>query len=180
MRTVLYILGDLDDDDVEWLLATGERQRVPTGTAIIDEGRPPTALYLVLDGTLVVMTKAMHDGEVGRLGCGSLAGEMSFVDHLPPSATVRAVEETLVLAIPREALSDRLQNDSAFAARFYLAVARLLSERLRASNRLRADATQVQLDESIQEPDELDLTSMDTVYLAGQRFDRILRRLIGT
>lgn len=180
MRTVLYILGDLDDDDVEWLLATGERRRVPTGTAIIDEGRPPRALFLVLDGMLAVTTKAMNGGEVGRFGCGNLAGEMSFVDALPPSATVRAVEDALVLAIPREALSHRLQNDPAFAARFYRAVARLLSERLRAANQSRAGVTQVQLDESVQDSDELDVTSMDTVFLAGQRFDRILRRLIGT
>lgn len=180
MRHVLYILGDLDDDDVEWLLAAGERQHIPSGVAIIEEGHPPSALFLVLDGTLAVTTAAMRSGEVGRLGCGTLAGEMSFVDALPPSATVRASGDALVLAIPREALSARLRTDAGFAARFYRAVARLLSERLRASNQSRAGVAQVQLDPSVQEPDELDVTSMDTVYLAGRRFDTILRRLIGT
>src|SRR3954468_189 len=119
MRHVLYILGELDDDDVEWLLATGERRQVPVGTAIIDEGLTPSALFLILDGTLSVTTAAMGGREVGQLGCGTLAGEMSFVDALPPSATVQASEDALVLAIPRAALSARLRNDAAFAARFY-------------------------------------------------------------
>jgi CRP-like cAMP-binding protein len=180
MRHVLYILGDLDDDDVEWLLATGVRQRVPSGGTIIDEGRPPSALFLVLDGTLAATTAALSGGEVSRLVRGTLAGEMSFVDGLPPSATVRALSDALVLAIPREALNARLRDDATFAARFYRAVARLLSERLRTSNQARAGGTAVHLDESIQEPDELDLIGLDTVYLAGQRFDRILRRLVGS
>ena len=180
MRHVLYILGDLDDADVEWLLATGERRRVPPGTSIIDEGQTPRALFLILDGTLAVTTAAMRGAEVGRLGCGTLTGEMSFIDGLPPSATVRALDSVMVLAIPREALSARLRNDPAFAARFYHAAARLLSERLRTANQLRAGASQVHIDESIQEPDQLDETSLETVYLAGQRFERILRRLIGT
>src|SRR4051794_39388503 len=110
MRHVLYILGDLDDDDVEWLLATGQRQRVPSGAAIIEEGHPPRALFLVLDGTLAVTTAALQGGEVGRLCRGTLAGEMSFVDALPPSATVRADGAALVLAIPRAALSARLRD----------------------------------------------------------------------
>jgi CRP-like cAMP-binding protein len=180
MRHVLYILGDFDDDDVEWLLATGERRRVPPGTSIIDEGKTPGALFLVLDGTFSVTTAAMRGGEVGQLGCGTLAGEMSFVDALPPSGTVRAIESSMVLAIPREALGARLRHDPAFAARFYRAVARLLSERLRTANQLRAGVSQIRIDESVQESDQLDETSLDTVYLAGQRFDRILRRLIGT
>jgi CRP-like cAMP-binding protein len=177
MRQVLYLLGEFDDDDVEWLLANGVCERVGSGAAIIDEGRPPGALYLVLDGTLAATTAALGGGELARLSRGTLAGEMSFVDELPPSATVRAVDEALVLAIPRAALSARLSADAAFAARFYRAVARLLSERLRASNRLLAGQTSPRLDETRQQADELDVAGLDTVYLAGQRFERILRRL---
>jgi CRP-like cAMP-binding protein len=176
MRQVLYLLGEFDDDDVEWLLATGVRQRVVAGAAILNEGRPPDALFLVLDGTLAATTAALGGGELARLARGTLAGEMSFVDELPPSATVRALDDALVLAIPRLALSARLSVDAAFAARFYRAVARLLSERLRASNRQVAGDLGPHLDEDRQQPDELDVAGLDTVYLAGQRFERILRR----
>jgi CRP-like cAMP-binding protein len=177
MRQVLYLLGELDDDDVEWLLATGVCQRIESGEAIIDEGQPPGALFLVLDGMLAATTAALGGGELARLSRGTLAGEMSFVDELPPSATVRAVDDALVLAIPRAALSTRLEADARFAARFYRAVARLLSERLRASNLLLAGEASPHLDETRQQPDELDVAGLDTVYLAGQRFERILRRL---
>jgi CRP-like cAMP-binding protein len=175
MRQVLYLLGELDDDDVEWLLHNGVRQRVSAGGELIRERQTANALFLVLDGTLVAT--ALGDTELGRLGRGTLAGEMSFVDELPPSATVSALDDALVLVIPRVVLSSRLRADPAFAARFHRAVARLLSERLRASNQQLAGRANPHLDETRQQPDELDVAGLDTVYLAGQRFKRILHRI---
>jgi CRP/FNR family transcriptional regulator, cyclic AMP receptor protein len=97
---VLHILGTLTDDDVEWLVAVGQRERVPAGASIIDEGSPASALFIVLEGMLSATVAGIDGQEVGRFGCGSIAGEMSFIDRLPPSATVRAVEDSRVLSIP--------------------------------------------------------------------------------
>ena len=179
MRTVLFILGELEDDDAEWLASVGERRRVPAGTAIIEEGREADALYIVLDGTLAATIAARRD-PVGLLTRGTIAGEMSFVDGLPPSATVRPVGEALVLAVPRHLLQQRLQSDAPFAARFYKALAMLLSARMRTSNTLLLGDGALRLDEDVTDEDEMDPDSLDTVYLAGQRFDRILKRLAGS
>ena len=59
MRKVLYLLGELNDDDVEWLIANGTRQAVPAGAAIIEEGKTAGALYIVLDGTLSATVAAL-------------------------------------------------------------------------------------------------------------------------
>ena len=178
MRSVLFILGKLQDTDAAWLAVAGTRQRVPAGAAIITEGQPTPALYIVLEGTLAAVVGAPAEHEVGRLTRGTIAGEMSFVDGFPPSATVRAREKSLVLAIPRARLEERLRDDSAFAARFYKALAMLLAQRLRERNR-RLTGEALRLDEGVVDEDEMDPDSLDTLYLAGQRFDRLVRRLAG-
>jgi CRP-like cAMP-binding protein len=177
MRSVLYILGELQDEDAEWLAAVGARQRAPAGTAIIEEGRQNDALYIVLDGTLTATVAGQHAQDVGLLTRGTIAGEMSFVDGLPPSATVRARGDAVVLAVPRNALEERLRRDAGFAARFYKALAMLLADRLRAGNKMLAGDGGPVLDEDVVDVDEMDPDSLDTLYLAGQRFDRILKRL---
>ena len=179
MQKVLYILGELNDEDIEWLIANGTRQRIPAGVAIIEEGRPASALYIVLDGTLVATVGSLAGQEVERLGTGEIVGEMSFVDARPPSATVRARDEALVLTVPRDRLAARLHEDTGFAARFYKAIAIFLSDRLRGKIGMLSGAQRPTLDDSVVEPDELDPVVLDNLYLAGTRFERMLRRLVG-
>lgn len=131
MRKVLFFLGELTDQDIDWLITTGQRQEIPLATTLITEGKTVDTLYIVLDGELIVSTAAMGGKEVARLGSGEVVGEMSFVDSRPPSATVTADEEAVVFAIPRALLAEKLHQDDGFAARFYRALAAFLSSRLR-------------------------------------------------
>jgi CRP-like cAMP-binding protein len=104
---------------------------------------------------------------------------MSFIDASPPASTVTALEPSTVLAIPKAKLLAQLDRDVAFAARFYRAIATFLSDRLRAMvGRLGyGDGSAQTLDENTRYAGELDDTVLDTVHLAGDRFDRILKRL---
>jgi CRP-like cAMP-binding protein len=139
---------------------------------VIAEGRAVDAISIVLDGELIATLEAAGV-MLGRLGPGEIVGEMSFVDASPPSATVKAATDCAVLQVPREALRKRLETDNAFAARFYRAVAMMLSDRLRSSN-VRNGAPRAA--GTLQE-DELDGNFLDTVSLAGDRFSRMLQRL---
>ena len=40
MRKVFYILTRLNDEDVDWLAAVGQRQRLDVGKVLIRQGRP--------------------------------------------------------------------------------------------------------------------------------------------
>jgi CRP-like cAMP-binding protein len=104
---------------------------------------------------------------------------MSFIDASPPSSTVTALQPSTVLAIPKAALSAKLEMDMRFAAHFYRAIATFLSGRLRATvGRLGyGDGPSVSLDQDTHYADELDDNVMDNVHLAGARFERILKRL---
>jgi bacteriocin-type transport-associated protein len=175
MKKVLFILGELSDKDIEWMLAAGKREQVPQDAVLIHEGQPVAALYIVLEGLLGVCVEATGSQVIAQLGSGEIVGEMSFVDARPPSATVKALENSAVLSIPRAHITAKLQREPDFAARFYRALATFLSARLREMDRQLA-RSRGQPDQD--DADELDPNVLDTVHLAGSRFDHMLKRLM--
>jgi CRP-like cAMP-binding protein len=174
MKKVLYLLGQLDDRDVEWMIQKGKKERLRPGTTIIREGQPLQALYVVLDGILGVATRAAGNQLIAHVGTGEVVGELSFVDARPPSATVTALTEAIVLTLARSDIQARLEQDLGFAARFYRAVAMFLSDRLRRASSSPDPDTPVE--ESM--VDELDPNVLDNIHLAGARFQQVLQRLL--
>jgi len=170
MRKVLFMLGQLEDADAEWLAKVGHREAVRAGTVLIEEGRYTDSMFVVLDGMLGARRRRTGDQIMARLETGEIAGEMSFVDARPPSATVVALVDSTVLRIPSAQLQARLTEDGAFGARFYKSLATFLSDRLR---------TAVAAAEGGTEAEELDPAVLETLTRAGERFDRILKRLAG-
>lgn len=174
MRKVLFILGQLSDDDCEWLVEVGERRVLAPGHVLIREEGAIDAIYFVLDGHLSVTAEAARGREVARLASGEIVGEMSFVDASPPSATVTATERAEVLAIPRSALSEKIESDSEFAARFYRATSVFLADRVRSTVRKFGYGDLNEPDEQMDSADELSPQVLDTASLAGSRFQRML------
>lgn len=177
MRKALLVLGILNDSDLDWLIATGVKREIAPGDILIHEGKPVDSVFLVLDGALAVTSRAVGDRELARLLSGEIVGEMSFVDSRPPSATVRAVARSLVLAVPRTALQGKLDTEPSFAARFYKALAVFLSDRMRSTIGLLGYGAGAKLDDESTYADELDTDALERASLAGARFDLLQRRL---
>ncbi len=173
MRKVLYILGQLSDSDMEWIGSVGVTKYLAPGEVLIQQGQPIDAVYIVLEGTLSVRTYNDSSSEIARLGSGEVVGEMSYVDSRPPMATVVALERSLVLSIPRPRLNAKLEQDAAFAAHFYRALAIFLSYRLRDTVGMLGYGAGRQVSHASE--DELDDNVLDTVHLAGSRFERLLK-----
>jgi CRP/FNR family transcriptional regulator, cyclic AMP receptor protein len=174
MRKALYVMGILNDEDVEWLASRGKRLGVQKGEVLIREGQPVDALFILLDGSLEVSAGKQ---QVATLLSGEIVGEISFVDSNPPSATVTAAQFSHVLAIPRDVLRARLETDAWFASRFFRALAMFLADRLRATTARLGSGT---ADPNVnRDQDEIDLDMMDSVSLAAVRFDKMLKRLQG-
>src|SRR5688572_29638831 len=131
MRKVLYILGQLSDDDMDWISSVAVKKYLSPGEVLIRKGEPIDAIYIVLEGMLSVRTESDSASEIARLGSGEIVGEMSFVDARPPLATVVALERSLVLSISRMRLITKLDQDPTFTSHFYRALAIFLSYRLR-------------------------------------------------
>jgi CRP/FNR family cyclic AMP-dependent transcriptional regulator len=176
MKKVFFLLGELDDDDIDWMISTGRREEIVAGTVLIQEGEAIDTLHILLEGTLAVSVAALEGKTIARLTSGAVVGEMSFADARPPSATVQAVENSLVLSIPRHQLVEKLKKDEGFASRFYRAIAIFLSTRLRGTVRYLGYAKGQLLNEDSGSED-LSPEMLDNMPLAKARFDWLLRRL---
>lgn len=174
MKRVVFILGVLEDEDVDWLISAGLRQELAPGDVLIREGEPCNHIYLILDGCLQVSVMALNEQPIAQLASGEVVGEMSFVDGQPPSATVSALEPSIVLAVPGEQVRHKLFQDIWFASRFYRALAILLSSRLRSTvKHLQGEHWRpVALAEDTGIDEMEDLLSMGSI-----RFDWMLKRL---
>jgi CRP-like cAMP-binding protein len=174
MRKAFYLMGILEDGDLEWLTKNGSTKYVPSGTILIREGMPIQDLFVVLDGKLSVLAQAIGNREIAPLYAGEVVGEISFVDSRPPSASVVAAQDSHVLVIPRAALSSKLDTDNALASRFYKAIATLLADRLRKTVAHLGYGKQ----KASVDPDELDDVMMDSTSVGARRFDRLLKQLL--
>jgi CRP/FNR family cyclic AMP-dependent transcriptional regulator len=174
MRKVLYILGQLSDEDVDWMASAGKRRDARPAEVLIREGVPIGSVMVVLQGSASV---TLGDGrEVARIGAGEVLGEMSMIDNRPPSATVTAVEPTVLLELGRTGLDAKLLADTGFAARFYRALAVFLADRVRNTNAQLGYGKEGGK-RSLSDEDEIDELVMDNLHLAGARFEAIIARL---
>jgi CRP/FNR family cyclic AMP-dependent transcriptional regulator len=178
MRKILFIFGVLNDVDVDWLVRSGAKRRIGGGDVLIREGGAFDSVALLLSGTMAVSVEGI--GEVAQLASGDFIGEMSLVDQAPPSATVAAKSDCLALLIEKRTLQRKLGEDIGFASRFYHALAIILTDRLRATERRMAHGEEPGLEEEgVRLKDELGLGVLDQVSMAGDRFDRLLKTVEG-
>jgi CRP/FNR family transcriptional regulator, cyclic AMP receptor protein len=180
MRKVLFLLGQLTDEDVEWIGRIGQRVRVPAGETLIREGEHHPLLYILLSGRAEVAVAGV--GKVASMEVGDVFGEMSFVDAMPPSATVRAETPSVVLAVDKALLTRHIAEDPTFGCRFYRALAIFLSDRLRAAThrpQRAAENGRLSLHDNQPLEGELDGNVLDAVSQAGARFDRLMLKLLG-
>ncbi len=175
MRKVPVFFGELDDRDIEWLVGTGHKEPVRGGACVIEDGKPATSLFIVLQGVFS-MTLPGRPGEEGiRLGEGDLIGELAFLDSRKPAGTIRALNESLVFALPHLLLKARLTQDPGLAARFYRGLAVLLAHRVRRLDLGTATLSGLGVDTVI---NPLDANVLDSVHRAASLFDRLAKRVL--
>ncbi|WP_445632795.1 cAMP-binding domain of CRP [Nostoc sp. DSM 114161] len=199
LRDMLFVLGELNDSDIDWMIATGSCQKVAADSILIREGGPVDALYILLDGTMKVSISEdrrnplirvfaaientqTQSREIARLSRGEIIGETPFIDTKLPPATVQAIKDSLVLSIPRQQLAAKLQQDIGFASRFYRVIVTLLSNRLdellsRLGYGRRVYSKGESLNENVEYEDELDSQLLDRMAVAGTKFDWMLKNL---
>ena len=170
MKRVLFILGQFDNLDIEWMIDNGLKKDVLLGESLIRQGEEIKNLYIILSGEFSVRSESRKDVEIAKIGSGEVVGEMSFIDSRPPAASVIATEHSTVFYIPHDCMQRKLEDDAEFSSRFYLAMAMFLSSRLRNTmNTLGFDIPK-------EDMDEIDTNVLDNVAMAGARFGQILNK----
>jgi len=102
------LFADLEDADLESLIAVATRRKFPKDSVIFFEHDPGDSLFMILSGRVKV-TILSDDGReiiLSVLGEKDFFGEMSLLDNEPRSATAIAMEDTEVVILhQREFLS---------------------------------------------------------------------------
>lgn len=133
MQKMIDILSWLDDDDIEWMAAHGQRFTADAGEVVVERGQRGVWFFVVLEGDLMV--EKMTWEPLAELHPGDVIGELSLLDNGPASATVRAVDSVVLLGVPMDALMTRIETDDPFGKRLYWAIAEFLAGRMRRTMR---------------------------------------------
>jgi CRP-like cAMP-binding protein len=91
-------------------------QTFEDGEIIVKEGASGSEMYIIQEGQVAV-TREIGDQEMvlATLERGTFFGEMSLLEGLPRSATVRAVGETKLQVLRRGGLLLKIRRDPTFA-----------------------------------------------------------------
>ncbi|MEG4322668.1 MULTISPECIES: mechanosensitive ion channel domain-containing protein [unclassified Microcoleus] len=100
LREVQYF-ETLTDLELRQLIEVGYRQRLRPQEFLFRENDPGDAFYLILSGSVEVFVEAI-DKHLNNLGAGQFLGELSLMLGIPRTASVRALEETILFAINKE------------------------------------------------------------------------------
>lgn len=95
-----------------------------------------TSMFYLKEGVLGVFdtrsgVSSSKEVQIGTIYPGELVGEMSFLDQLPRSASVKAINECVLQVIPRE----RFQRIFDSQPQWYRILITTLLDRLRSTNK---------------------------------------------
>ena len=170
MKRVLFVLGQLSDQDIEWMIDNGTKQSIQQGNYLVQQGNRLDHIYLILSGHFRIYDQAKSDVSISTISSGEIIGEMSFLDDHPPTVSVVALENSSVHAIPLDQMQQYMADNRDFAARFYYSIALFLSDRLRKTT------SRLGYGEVDEDTDELNFQVLEQVGQAGSRFKRMLNK----
>jgi CRP-like cAMP-binding protein len=143
------LFGGLSDEVLRELADSLEPLELQPGSAAFREGENGRDMFVLLDGEMEVLkhSKRNLEARVAILGPGDWFGEMSILDVMPRSATVRALAPARLLRITAHDLDALYRRDLKSYALVVLNIAREMSRRLRVADGLLADLVANMLDE---------------------------------
>ena len=98
---------------------------------LIREGEESTQMYFLQTGTMAVFkNRGGALSQIGTIYAGEVVGEMSFLDHQPRCASVKAISECTLQIIPSEKFEQTLNK----MPKWYRALVNTLLDRLRRAN----------------------------------------------
>lgn len=121
-------------------------QRLPIltlkpGEVVFREGDQGRELYVLLQGEMEVIkqSKTQRESRVAIFGPGDWFGEMSILDIMPRSATIRALAPSRLLKMSAGDLEALYRRDMKAYSIVVLNIAREMSRRLRVADGILAD-----------------------------------------
>ena len=124
------ILSDLEDSELEWLIAHGRYQEFPAGVTVVEQGAPADWMVIVLEGAMEV--RVQNRDEVILVEPGNVTGLLPFSRMTEFQGTGRAVSPMRVLFVFKPEFMPMLQAIPALGTR----LVGLLTDRVRTFSQL--------------------------------------------
>ena len=134
------LLSRLHPDQVAKFAAAGELETFEKGEKVVTDGSMGDALYLLLSGSVTV---EKDDRVLATLLTGEFFGEMCLVEPAARCANVIAAETSFLFRLPTPALQQLLLEEPNAFNMVLVTVVRVLSERLRRTNRMLSSVGQL-------------------------------------
>ena len=135
-ETILF--AGLDDDALTRVVGAGRDLELRRGDVLFREGDDPDELFVVVSGRIAIANKSIDGREsmVALMEEGDLFGEMGLFDGRGRSAEARALETSVVTAVPYGPVRNLYKDDPALLWR----VVAMLAGRLRTMDTALADS----------------------------------------
>ncbi len=91
------------------LIEIGHRQRLVESEILFHEGDPGNAFYIILSGSIEVFVEKLNK-HLSTVKTGEFFGELSLMLGIPRTATVRALEDTVLFVINNKGFEKLLQE----------------------------------------------------------------------
>ena len=135
-ETILF--AGLDDDALTRVVGAGRDLELRRGDVLFREGDDPDELFVVMSGRIAIANRSIDGREsmVALMEEGDLFGEMGLFDGRGRSAEARALESSVVTAVPYGPVRSLYEDDPALLWR----VVAMLAGRLRTMDAALADS----------------------------------------
>jgi len=135
-ETILF--AGLGDDALAKVVEAGQDLELRRGDVLFREGDDPDELFVVVSGRIAIANKSIDGREsmVALMEEGDLFGEMGLFDGRGRSAEARALESSVVTAVPYGPVRSLYQDDPTLLWR----VVAMLTGRLRTMDAALADS----------------------------------------
>lgn len=143
------LLQELNKQDIDWMIATGQQQTIQAGIKLLHEDSHNAIdnFHILLEGSASVFlcqqdcnplarafasieNNPTSGLEILRLARGEIIGENILTNLRVEAISIEAIETSVVLTLPLKKLKHKLNRDPGFAARFYHTVAVLYLKRI--------------------------------------------------
>ena len=121
------LFSTLDQQGLEELAQGSSEVRLVRGERLYGVGDPAEFAYVVASGAVrIVLGGAEDETTLGVVGPSDSFGEMALLDGGPRAATAEAIEDTVVLGIPRAAGLRLVANQEGYAGALLTALGRVV------------------------------------------------------
>lgn len=119
----IHLFGGLKDDQLGGIAVKLEERTFPAESVIFERGAKPDGFYLIYKGKVKV-TRPSEEGEdfLAWLSAGDYFGEEALFENRNRSATIRTIEDSIILFLSREGFDNLLIQYEKLRPNFLVAI----------------------------------------------------------